>query len=118
MRGDATLFSRTDLVETAWRIAQPMLDLWFSNPAADFPNYPAGSWGPKAAFDLIERDGRKWLETINRGVLEKVPLFQAGDAVFLHNLAMMLKPVGYNPGDFIIKKGDTRSEIDFTSRGQ
>jgi glucose-6-phosphate 1-dehydrogenase len=118
MIGDATLFSRTDLVETAWRIAQPILDAWAARPPEEFPNYPAGSWGPKAAFDLIERDGRKWLETINRGVLEKVPLFQAGDAVFLHNLAMMLKPVVYNPGDFIIKKGDTGSEMYFISRGQ
>ncbi len=52
MIGDATLFSRTDLVEAAWRIAQPMLDAWAATPPHDFPNYPAGSWGPKAAYDL------------------------------------------------------------------
>jgi glucose-6-phosphate 1-dehydrogenase len=118
MMGDATLFSRTDLVETAWRIAQPIMDVWAEAPVDDFPNYPAGSWGPKAAFDLIERDGRKWVEVINRGVLEKVPLFQAGDAVFLHNLAMMLKPVVYSPGEYIIRKGDTGSEMYFICRGQ
>src|SRR5262249_19618058 len=89
MFGDATLFSRTDLVETAWRVAQPMLDLWSSEPSKDFPNYPAGTWGPKAAFDLIERDGRRWMEIINRDVLAKVPLFQVCDPVFLNNLAMM-----------------------------
>src|SRR5262249_49332520 len=61
MIGDATLFSRTDLVETAWRIAQPILDVWASTPANDFPNYPAGTWGPKAAFDLIGQDGRRWI---------------------------------------------------------
>src|SRR5262249_34569320 len=44
MAGDATLFSRTDLVETCWRIAQPILDFWQSEPAPEFPNYPAGSW--------------------------------------------------------------------------
>src|SRR5438067_1780549 len=49
MIGDATLFSRSDLVESAWRIAQPFLDAWAQNPPSDFPNYPAGSWGPKAA---------------------------------------------------------------------
>ena len=48
MNGDATLFSRTDLVETAWRIAQPMLDYWKQDQPT-FPNYAAGSWGPKAA---------------------------------------------------------------------
>src|SRR5207249_11107415 len=47
--GDAMLFSRTDLVESAWKIAQPILDVWAASPAEDFPNYPAGSWGPKAA---------------------------------------------------------------------
>src|SRR5207244_3111134 len=52
MTGDATLFSRTDLVETAWRVAQPILDYWAEAPVQDFPNYPSGSWGPKAAFDL------------------------------------------------------------------
>jgi glucose-6-phosphate 1-dehydrogenase len=72
--GDATLFSRSDLVELAWRIAQPVLDVWGAEEPKDFPNYPAGSWGPKAAFELLERDGRRWLEIINRSVLEKSPL--------------------------------------------
>ena len=54
MIGDATLFSRTDLVESAWRVAQPVLDAWAAAAPTDFPNYTAGSWGPKAAFDLME----------------------------------------------------------------
>src|SRR5919201_2979452 len=87
MLGDAMLFSRTDLVESAWRIAQPILDAWAATPPTDFPNYPAGSWGPKDAFELIERDGRKWLEAGNRGVGETGPLFQTCDAIFQHNLA-------------------------------
>ena len=57
---DATLFSRADLVETSWRAVQPVLDVWSSLPARDFPNYAAGSWGPREAENLIERDGRKW----------------------------------------------------------
>lgn len=118
MIGDATLFSRTDLVETAWRIAQPLLDLWASETAKDFPNYPAGSWGPKAAFDLIERDGRKWLEVINRDVLEKVPLFQSCDSIFLHNLAMMLKPVVVGRGDYVIRKDEPGREMYFLCRGE
>ncbi len=60
MIGDSTLFHRADMVEEAWRIVTPILDLWASLPAQDFPNYPAGSWGPAAADALIERDGRKW----------------------------------------------------------
>ncbi|MBI2191156.1 MAG: glucose-6-phosphate dehydrogenase [Planctomycetes bacterium] len=118
MIGDATLFSRTDLVETAWRIAQPMLDVWAATPAADFPNYPVGTWGPKAAFELIERDGRQWVEVINHDVLEKVPLFQNCDTVFLNTLVMMLKPARYGPGDFIIKKGEKGSEMYVINRGE
>jgi glucose-6-phosphate 1-dehydrogenase len=60
MVGDATLFHRYDSVEVAWRIATPVLDLWASLPARDFPNYAAGSWGPAAADELLRKDGRKW----------------------------------------------------------
>jgi glucose-6-phosphate 1-dehydrogenase len=118
MIGDATLFSRTDLVETAWRVAQPLLDLWSSTTPEDFPNYPAGTWGPKAAFDLIERDGRRWVEVVNRETLDKVPLFRGGDPIFLHNLAMMLRPVVYDAGQDIIRKGDVGSEMYIVCRGQ
>ena len=118
LTGDATLFSRTDLVETAWRIAQPILDEWARVPPGDFPNYPAGSWAPKAAFDLMERDGRRWVEVINRGVLDQVPLFRNGDPVFLHNLAMALRPVVYEAGETILRKGDPGREMYFICRGQ
>ncbi|MBI3328922.1 MAG: glucose-6-phosphate dehydrogenase [Nitrospinae bacterium] len=60
MIDDPTLFSRADLVETAWKVAQPMLDVWTSLPARNFPNYPAGTWGPKDADELIDRDRRQW----------------------------------------------------------
>jgi glucose-6-phosphate 1-dehydrogenase len=117
MNGDATLFSRTDLVETAWRIAQPILDVWKNDPAG-FPNYPAGSWGPKAAFDLIERDGRKWVEVLNRETLEKVPLFQGADAVFLASLILALQPVAFQEGDLVIRKGEIGRELYLISRGE
>src|SRR5262249_48077706 len=106
MIGDATLFSRTDLVETAWRVAQPILDVWGQNPPDDFPNYPAGTWGPTAAFDLIQRDGRVWIEVINREVLVNVPLFQGASPTCLHSLAMMLKPIVFPAGEHIIRKGE------------
>ena len=118
MRGDATLFTRNDLVEAAWRIAQPILDTWAENPPGDFPNYEAGTWGPKAAFHLLERDGRKWLEVINRAVLEKVPLFAGCSAVFLHGLALVLKPAVFADGDTIVEKGGLGSEMYFVARGE
>jgi glucose-6-phosphate 1-dehydrogenase len=118
MIGDATLFSRTDLVETAWQIAQPILDVWASMAPEDFPNYPAGSWGPKAAYDLLARDGRQWVEVINRGMLEQVPIFHGGNPVFLQHLALTLKPVAFAPGDLVIKKGDVGNEMYFVCRGE
>jgi glucose-6-phosphate 1-dehydrogenase len=118
MRGEATLFTRNDLVEAAWRIAQPILDAWAANPPRDFSNYQAGSWGPKAAFHLIERDGRTWLEVINRAVLEKVPLFAGCSAVFLHGLALVLEPAVYAAGDTIFTKGEPGSEMYFVARGE
>jgi len=59
MLGDSTLYARRDMVERGWEIVTPILEAW-KKPAADFPNYEAGSWGPQAAFELIERDGRDW----------------------------------------------------------
>jgi glucose-6-phosphate 1-dehydrogenase len=61
MTGDATLFHRADMVEAAWRVATPVLDLWSTLPARDFPNYAAGSLGPTAADDLLARHGRRWV---------------------------------------------------------
>ena len=60
MLGDATLFQRADMVEASWRIVDPILDVWKAIPARDFPNYEAGSWGPAASDELLERDGWKW----------------------------------------------------------
>ena len=55
-----TLFHRADMVEAAWKIATPILDVWQSLPPRDFPNYPAGSMGPAEADQLMRADGRAW----------------------------------------------------------
>jgi glucose-6-phosphate 1-dehydrogenase len=60
MIGDPTLFQRADMVEAGWAVVQPVLDVWTALPARNFPNYPAGSWGPKEADDLMARDQRQW----------------------------------------------------------
>ncbi|HNQ38217.1 MAG TPA: glucose-6-phosphate dehydrogenase [Prolixibacteraceae bacterium] len=54
MQGDATLFSRGDAVEEAWKFVQPILDAWENNPHIPVYGYPAGTWGPQAADDLME----------------------------------------------------------------
>ena len=60
MVGDATLFQRADMVEAGWSVVNSMLDLWKALPPRNFPNYASGTWGPKEADDLLERDGRHW----------------------------------------------------------
>lgn len=60
IRGDASLFARNDEVEAAWAIMTPILDAWRDLSCPLFPNYPAGSWGPEAANNLL-RDGAVWM---------------------------------------------------------
>jgi glucose-6-phosphate 1-dehydrogenase len=57
--GDSTLYARRDMTERGWEIVMPILEYW-KTAKADFPNYEAGSWGPQAADDFVERDGRRW----------------------------------------------------------
>lgn len=60
MRGDATLFMRSDQVEEAWDVITPILEAWESRDSLDFPNYAAGTWGPESAEALIARQGHVW----------------------------------------------------------
>jgi len=61
MIGDPILFHRADMVEEAWKVASPILDVWQALRPRDFPNYEAGSWGPKSATELIAPNGQ-WVE--------------------------------------------------------
>jgi glucose-6-phosphate 1-dehydrogenase len=61
MVGDSTLYQRADIVEAAWNIATPILDVWQTLPPRNFPNYPArNSWGPPEADAFIHKDDRTW----------------------------------------------------------
>jgi glucose-6-phosphate 1-dehydrogenase len=57
---DPTLFMRADQVEAAWSVLMPVLAAWGKKTPRDFPNYAAGSWGPKAADELLARQGHTW----------------------------------------------------------
>ena len=63
MMGDATLFQRADQVEAGWAVVAPIQEAWTNSPPLDFPNYEAGTWGPKEADELLARDGHSWEET-------------------------------------------------------
>lgn len=58
--GDSTLFARVDEVEQSWSIYTPILNYWAEQKQTDFPNYAAGSWGPKKADDMMNKDNRFW----------------------------------------------------------
>ena len=58
--GDASLFTRADEVEAAWRIVDPIMESWLAGAEPALPNYDAGSWGPDAADALLTREGRRW----------------------------------------------------------
>jgi glucose-6-phosphate 1-dehydrogenase len=56
--GDPPLFPQHEEVELGWRILDPILDYWAGHGEPD--TYPAGTWGPKSAYDMLARDGRVW----------------------------------------------------------
>ncbi|MCE5293558.1 MAG: glucose-6-phosphate dehydrogenase [Chlamydiales bacterium] len=58
--GDSTLFAREDEVLASWKLLSPVLERWQEEPPHDFPNYPAGSWGPASADQLMQKTGRHW----------------------------------------------------------
>jgi glucose-6-phosphate 1-dehydrogenase len=61
LKGDASLFARSDGIEASWRIIDPVIKAWESD--ADAPSlekYEKGGWGPAAADELLARQGHKW----------------------------------------------------------
>ncbi len=60
-RSDQMLFNRSDEMAGSWRIINPIIKAWENDKSVKFPNYPAGSWGPKEGEELIGKDGRKWV---------------------------------------------------------
>jgi glucose-6-phosphate 1-dehydrogenase len=60
--GDASLFARSDEVELAWGIVDPIHAAWQSPAAPALENYPTGMWGPEAATEWMRGQGREWFD--------------------------------------------------------
>jgi glucose-6-phosphate 1-dehydrogenase len=61
MAGDATLFARKDEVETAWRYVDQIENAWHKSATPPkMAEYPAGSWGPKEADELLDQSAQEW----------------------------------------------------------
>jgi glucose-6-phosphate 1-dehydrogenase len=62
MLGDATLFTRSDEVEAAWKVIDPLISHWEQHPPAKMPTYASRSWGPVEADRLAQAHGARWRE--------------------------------------------------------
>ncbi len=60
LNGDASLFARSDEIELAWEFIDSIQSGWQGAHAPSIVTYQPGSWGPKAADDLVARDNRCW----------------------------------------------------------
>ncbi len=61
LKGDAALFARSDEIEAAWRLIDPVLSGWTDSPTlSPMQDYPVGSWGPVAADELLAKEGHVW----------------------------------------------------------
>jgi len=60
--GDASLFARSDEVELAWGIIDPILAAWQSDQRPKLHTYPTGGWGPDASREWIEQQRRQWFD--------------------------------------------------------
>ncbi len=67
IEGDASLFTRSDEIELAWRLADPVAKAWEASEGQPLALYPPGTWGPLAADDFLLEDGHSWIsEKSNR----------------------------------------------------
>jgi glucose-6-phosphate 1-dehydrogenase len=62
LRGDATLFMRSDELQAAWEFCDPILEAWRDPGAPAVANYSAGTWGPKEAGKLLGGCSARWRE--------------------------------------------------------
>ncbi|MFQ5593650.1 MAG: glucose-6-phosphate dehydrogenase [Anaerolineae bacterium] len=60
LQGDASLFARSDEIELAWALIDPIIAGWKTEDAPKLAFYEPGSWGPETANRMMQRDGRMW----------------------------------------------------------
>ncbi len=60
LQGDAALFTRSDEIEMAWRLIDPVVEGWQSSTAPPLVTYPVGTWGPAEADEILAKDDHLW----------------------------------------------------------
>ncbi len=66
VRGDSTYFARWDEVALAWRFVDRIAEAWAETPS-DLETYPAGTWGPDGAVELLQGEGHRWWPVHGQG---------------------------------------------------
>ncbi len=66
LQGDAALFTRSDRIELAWELIDPIIAGWHQPGEPPLAIYDPGAWGPAEADELLARDGRAWLHSCGR----------------------------------------------------
>ncbi|MCH7526732.1 MAG: glucose-6-phosphate dehydrogenase, partial [Planctomycetes bacterium] len=64
INGDASLFIRSDEIELAWRLIDPIVQGWEAKPEVRMPTYKVGTWGPAEADRFMQREGRTWVNDV------------------------------------------------------
>jgi glucose-6-phosphate 1-dehydrogenase len=62
LAGDASLFARSDEVEVAWRIIDPIIAAWEGPQAPPLLTYEPGNWGPAESTAWMQQQGREWFD--------------------------------------------------------
>ncbi len=62
LQGDATLYADSDWIEKSWELLMPLLEAWHATFSGRMPSYPAGTWGPEEAKELMDEKWRIWAE--------------------------------------------------------
>ena len=55
------------VIESGWKVIQPVLDAWRDDASVALPTYEAGGSGPQEADELLARDGRRWRPIVDHG---------------------------------------------------
>jgi glucose-6-phosphate 1-dehydrogenase len=67
LQGDASLFNRSDAIESSWKLVDPVIQGWETKNTPPLKLYKPGTWGPADAKKLLDRDGRHWRLTDPEG---------------------------------------------------
>ncbi len=64
IEGDRSLFLRSDEVDWAWRVVDPVLKVW-ATEREFIHTYPAGTWGPAETDRLFDKEDHRWRNSLN-----------------------------------------------------